>query len=179
VRAAEPQAGRRLGLVRVIVNTERLRARWSVWLVSIAWPLVLPIANSIRLRRIVAALSGLPLEHQKQLIAFEDRSLLTSMMVAVALSVLTCSVIIRRSARAEEELAGRVLVDALLLTAFVCAPWLQVSILRGRPSSEFASLWVGPGLLTRMIPPVCAVLAGLSVAWAISRLKGAHVREAA
>jgi uncharacterized membrane protein YdfJ with MMPL/SSD domain len=159
---------------------ERVRRSWPIWLVSCTWPLLLPLANYIRLRQAVRTLfPTFDIGLQQKLAALTVRSLLATLLVAVVLSLLTCFVIWRRHSHAAETgLLQRVLLDVALLSAFFFSPWLEESILSGMPVRGVFGLWLGSGLFVRTIPCICAVLAGLSFRVIVS-FGNWHVAEAA
>ena len=164
-------------------ETPRSRTPWLALLVSCAWPLVIPIGvYSIRLRNVRIANRGSSPWVQEILAGSVVEAFVAVLVVAVALSLLTCGIILlrRRASRAARPKLGlRILGDIVLILAFFASPWLVVTIFDRRIlDGEIASLWAAWSALWRTIPCFCAVLAGLSFAWATARLRGRNVEDA-
>jgi len=158
---------------------ERRSVPWPVWLLCCAWPLALPVANYLRLRNANAALSSVGQDLQHQFSDLATRYLVAQSVVALSLSFLTCLAIQWHLRRSTTGTPRRILVDVLLLLAFLFAPWLAASIFDGRPARELANLFVGPGFLERLAPCASALLAGVSFGWVATSRGKRHVQEVA
>ena len=119
-----------------------------------------------------------PPKVKDRLTALSLRTGIVVCVVALALSLTTCAFIVWRRAKRSRRLGPAVVANVALILAFFIAPWLTIALASGGLPDGVISLWVGPGVLLRALPDLCAVVAGLAFA-GMTRFGGTLTEAAA